>query len=86
MATNGNDAAFARPQSRDEVNGFEYHTDGLTKREYFAAVAMQGLVSRMFIGESCSEGVLRARMIAQAARLCADALIDELNKPSRDAQ
>lgn len=54
MTTNGNDAAFARPISDDETtsgrvpgdvaNWYDDQT-GLTKREYFAACALRGLVA-----------------------------------------
>lgn len=48
---------------------------GLTKRELFAAMAMQGLCA----GPEC-EGT-HIEDIALAAVAMADALIDELNKP-----
>lgn len=47
--------------------------DGLTKREYFAAVAMQGLLA-------CPNNVNMAQDIAKGAVIVADQLIIELNK------
>jgi hypothetical protein len=45
---------------------------GLTKREYFAAMAMQGILS-------CQQGDFPSDLIAKSAIVCADALIKELN-------
>ena len=52
---------------------------GLTKRELFAAMAMQGLVvdSKAALFE-CQE------LVAHAAVKCADALLAELAKPKAD--
>lgn len=47
--------------------------DGLTKREYFAAMAMQGLLA-------CPNNVNMAQDIAKGAVIMADQLIIELNK------
>lgn len=69
--------------------GREYHKDfdgnGLTKREYFAGLAMQGIVS---CGESVNYAVTHnARhhngtpgAIVDYALACADALLAELEK------
>ena len=52
-----------------------FETYGLTKREYFAAMAMQGLLS------SCGQYKVTAyNEIASDCVLAADALIEELNK------
>ena len=58
----GNDQAFPEPRSGQT---------GLTKREYFAAAALAGLVT---------DGVPR-REAAQFAVIVADDLIDALNAP-----
>jgi hypothetical protein len=51
---------------------------GLTKREYFAAMAMQGMLSNIFdLGES---GTISQDFIASHAVVQADALINALNK------
>lgn len=65
MKTNGNDPAFANPGRENEQSP----STGLTKREYFAAMALLML----------AEG----NTPTTAARLAvkyADALIEELNK------
>jgi hypothetical protein len=46
---------------------------GLTKREYFAGLAMQGLLGVIDDGDTPS-------VVAKSAVMTADALIDELNK------
>lgn len=54
-----------------------YHEMGLTKREHFAGLAMQGLLS------GPDEGLAQAHIIPQVARLSvqyADALLAELAK------
>lgn len=66
--TSGYDAAFARPQS--DLASAQV---GMTKREYFAAMAMQALVSSGF------EKEYAARLAVQSA----DALIEELNKETK---
>jgi hypothetical protein len=70
--TDGNDAAY--PETRKKDNAYSAE-GGLTKREYFAALAMQGICS------SETEGWpdLSEQGIAARAVLLADALIDELN-------
>ena len=65
---NGNDYAFASADS-----------NGLTKREYFAAMAMQGVISNSNInGDLFGEGE-----VAVSALALADALIAELNKETK---
>lgn len=69
--TNPNDAAFAK-------SAF-YQTDtsekGLTKREYFATLMMQALLSRSSLSG------FTPQQYAQGGLQYADALIEELNKP-----
>lgn len=65
--TNGNKFAFAM---LDPNSGFSQY--GLTKRELFAAMAMQG-----FLSEGC---INMSTPIADCAVQLADALIAELNK------
>lgn len=81
MKTNPNDSAFAtQPPSSNGLSGEEYQLNygqaGLTKREYFAAMAMQGILANLhnYSFEHDSE-------IAKSAIYKADALITELNKP-----
>lgn len=49
----------------------------LTKREYFAAMAMQGLLT--VVSEDCS-----FQDVAKAAAMAADCLIEQLNKKPED--
>ena len=66
MKTQANDPAFAQHPDR--------HFDhGLTKREYFAAMAMQGLFAVKQHNDSL-------KLVAKVAVGMADYLIDELNK------
>jgi hypothetical protein len=65
--TNGNDLAFAAGAS-------EWREKGLTKREYFAAMAMQGILSI----ESTYQYISKDD-IALSASQAADALINALN-------
>jgi hypothetical protein len=69
--TNGND--YANPAKSD------WHTEGgLTKREYFAAMAMQGIGMEMVNGGKHELDI--SISIARKALRMADALIAELNK------
>lgn len=69
-------------------NDFVYNMDGLTKRELFAAMAMQGMLAMMaskeisvaLNQESKSRGLTAEQYIAGNAARQADALIAELNK------
>jgi hypothetical protein len=77
--TNGND--YSQPQQfivdqQGNVCLYENYgyQSGLTKREYFAVMAMQGLLSNNELGMS------KENTIAQLAVKQADTLIDELNK------
>jgi len=63
--TNGNDTAFP--------SNCEDDTDGLTKREYFAAMAMQG-----FLSDGSQD--LAPEQCARAGVRHADALIAALNE------
>lgn len=71
--TNQKDSAF--PLN----TGGRYEPEfGLTKREYFAALALQGIVSsNEMMGKSLNEHYSRT---SQMAISYADALINELNK------
>jgi hypothetical protein len=67
-----NDLAFARPSSHTVEYGSSSAKDGLTKREYFAAMAMQGFISKYGIGIPLT--------ISEESVKQADALIEALNK------
>ena len=78
--TNGNSTAFPLIRTRKKYTekGLEYmatrSAGGLTKREYFAAMAMQGMQS-----ENPTTG-LDHETLALCAVAQADALIEALNK------
>lgn len=63
------------PNLSDFTKSALSHPNGITKREYFAAMAIQGLSAnnRTFIKDN----------IIDAVKI-ADALIDELNKPPQN--
>ena len=68
------DFAFARPHSSTPYQGAIPSQDGLTKREYFAAMALQGICCNVDnFGNSEYE-------LARAAVTMADELIKALNK------
>lgn len=74
MKTNGNDLAYPTNQAMHTSEGeFMYWNShsGLTKREYFAAMAMQGL---------CSTGKYNSSLTPSISVHISDALIAELNK------
>ncbi len=70
--TDGDDQAFATPPVFSEAFGLAIQEKGLSKREYFAAMAMQALVTRGV--HSIKENA------ADQSVLYADALIEALNK------
>ena len=80
MNTNPNDPVS--PSKIDKDSGMhEYYVrcPGLTKREYFAALAMQGIASTRDINKQAwPEWYTTA---AKESVTIADALIKELNKP-----
>lgn len=73
--TNGNDSAFARSGFAISPEDYDTGESGLTKREYFAAMAMQAFCSHPVMGEHAEPDEIAATAVEQA-----DALIDELNK------
>lgn len=79
MKTEPNDSAFAT-MSFDSEGRINEHSEGLTKREYFAAMAMQGILSNeWFYSSQRLQGSIDAA--SEFAVKSADALISELNKP-----
>lgn len=79
MSTQPNDTAFPYPIDLGV-------TEGLSKREYFAALAMQGLLANQeFVQRAerlqaeVKDDNLAPIVIAEVARKCADALIEALN-------
>lgn len=67
---NGNDHSFP---SGTEV-------EGLTKREYFAAQALQGLLANPNVISRDGDTILVPDGVGDMALLAADTLLDELNK------
>lgn len=73
--TNGNDPAQPISGSLlSRCGQFNENPFGLTKREYFAAMAMQGLINKINVHEYND--------LAAYSVKAADALINELNKQS----
>lgn len=69
--TNGNDAAFSRGGFAMTAEDYDLGAEGMTKREYFAAMALQGL---------CAKPDFDSADAPSEAVLVAEALIEELNK------
>ena len=83
---NGNEPAYARPVSAIEpgrLRDYEAGHSGLTKRELFAAMAMQGLLSQHGLSQAewnVGRGGLTFNDAAAHAVKLADALLVELAK------
>lgn len=77
MKTKANDLIYPLEENNPE----SVVSRGLTKREYFAAMAMQGLCAN---GHSWEEDCSNSR--ASRAVTQADALITELNKPQQTSK
>jgi len=76
-----NEAAFPRPHSEDRFNEeIHFAQRGLTKRELFAAIAMQGLMNATFTYSREWSAKMTPNWIAQQSVKQADALIEELAK------
>jgi hypothetical protein len=73
VTTNPNDPAFGHPYLSAETGEFTYTEPGLTKREYFAAAALQGM-----LGDHERNGTFAD--YARDALKFADALVEELSK------
>jgi hypothetical protein len=73
--TNPNDAAFSKAAFYHPDGGIDGPQLGLTKREYFAAMALQGLLANSFRSPTSY-----IESNAEYAVNYADALIAELNK------
>lgn len=84
MKTLPNDSAYAiayeekKWGSEDQIKRVKY---GLTKREYFAAMAMQGLLAGSY--DSMAMG---CKSVAEGAVSHADALIAELNNATGEKE
>jgi hypothetical protein len=77
MSTEANQPAF--PVLAFDKAGDESYVRGLSKREYFAGLAMQGILANNYYKYSQSED--ECEVLARVAANFADALIKELSKP-----
>lgn len=78
--TNGNESVYFVPDTMKAITTMSvesYGTQGLTKREHFASMFLQGLISN---SAYASNQKVNATTLVQVAALAADMLIDELNK------
>ena len=57
----------------------EWYCIGLTKREHFAGLALQGILSSEYISSFCKEDTVCPAAASKAAVNYADALLRELN-------
>lgn len=73
--TEGDDMAFS-PYLKDDRNYVSTTCFGLTKREYIAALAMQGALAN-------PERMGNTREMAEASVMWADALLNELAKETK---
>lgn len=64
-----------RPNKPGDAKEWNIPMGGLTIRQYFSAMAMSGYMAYEFAQH------MNAQDVAEYAVKCADALIDELNKP-----
>lgn len=77
MKTNGNDSAFNKGTlTPNGYSPFE-DTQPLTKREYFAGLAMQGFAAAPDTGNATVEGIMKYSV------KWADALINALNEEAK---
>lgn len=84
MSNNGNEAAFPRVTSYEHPDDFDNFRDvrsdgGLSKREWFAGLAMQGMLAG-FATETDIPHQHIPVTIASFSVMCADALLAELAK------
>lgn len=82
--TNANEAAYPfeetlRRPDRKLCEGDQIQREGLTKREYFAGLAMQGLLAGFVERSLANEEADCSISVADDAVLMADALIEALN-------
>lgn len=82
MPTDPHDYAQPTPAPYRDPNSDEmfYPEGGLTKREHFAALAMQGILAH-----PSAAAYMDPPEVARGAKECADALINALNEGPPDA-
>lgn len=77
---NGNYPAFpGMYENRDNSIAYE---PGLTKREYFAAIAMQGMINGDSVPPDIAGEDWDMQKMAEYSIKAADALLEELEKPT----
>lgn len=76
---NGQQSAFAC------VSETTHLQEGLTKREYFAGLAMQGLLTRVpkREGGQVDLGIIECQRIAEESVIMADKLLESLKQPKK---
>ena len=72
--TNGDSPAFAKAAFYQPDGGIDSPQEGLSKREYFAAMALQGYLSTE------SNSLANVTVLSQLAVHASDALIKALNE------
>ena len=79
MSINNGDIPIAPHEQNHGLSG-TFFTSGLTKREHFAGLAMQGILSSSFIGDFCKSDAVCPAAVSKAAVNYADALLRELDE------
>ena len=74
---NGDTPAFATPSVFKEFDKIEQGSFGLTKREYFAGLAMQGMLANNSIMTATQ---FDRKSLAEDAVWCADELLKQLEQ------
>ena len=88
MKTNPNDLVQPVKSDKIRVGGGDVYDGGLTKREYFAAMALQGALSNPHFSKGSAEDgetfqQFKDDLVRNSVQF-ADALIVELNKEVKD--
>lgn len=80
--TKGNEPAFSKAAFYHPDGGVDRPQEGLSKREYFAAMALQGLLTRVpnRHNNETDLGVIELKRISEESIIMADALINALNE------
>jgi len=78
MSGNSSNSAFG---FATQLDGESYYNHGLTKREYFAAMAMQGMLSNSIVLKERHINLFDLERISENAILFADRILHELEKP-----
>lgn len=79
--SNAKEAAFPS-SAKDDVSGQMHWNEGMTKREYFAAMAMQGMLCGFRVDERMTLQKINIAMnlLVEFSAKHADALLAELEK------